>query len=149
MAAVNKVKATALLIKVGNGASPEVFTALCTINAQRGLSIAATTSETAVPDCADPDLPAWLDREKVSISADVNGAGTLHSDDLQTCYNLISGSAAVNLQIVLDVAGAVGGRTFEGAFHMTQFEVSGTKGELVNATMAFQSTGTVNCTANP
>src|SRR5690606_33512417 len=47
-----------MLIQVGDGADPEVFSAPCGLTT-RGLNFSAETSDTTVPDCDDPSLPSW------------------------------------------------------------------------------------------
>jgi hypothetical protein len=79
MAAVKHARGVKLLLKVGDGMSPEQFTALCSINASRSITGDAATNEFNIPDCADPDALAAVVREKVSTSYSVAGAGILNT----------------------------------------------------------------------
>lgn len=148
MAAVKHARGVKLLLKVGDGASPETFTAFCTINAARSLKGVATTNEFNIPDCADPDALAWVVREKVSLSYSVSGAGILNTPDVQDFADWLADEASKNCQIVVDVPSADGGVIFEGAFHLTDFEITGDRGGKMQANLTLASDGEVQVVAN-
>jgi hypothetical protein len=148
MAAVQHARGVKLLVKVGDGASPEVFTAKCTLNAARGISFSATTRDFAIPDCSDPDLIAWLAREKESLGVTVTGGGMLNTPDSDEFFDWWKSEDTKNVQIVVDVPGADGGIIFEGAFHLTEFALSGDRGGKIEATLTLQSDGEVTSEAN-
>jgi len=143
MAAVNFTRGVKLVLKVGNGASPEVFAALCTINAERGITFNAQTRDETIPDCTNPDQIAWLVREKESLSVDVTGGGMLDKANVKTMWGFFEAETATNCLIVLDDAVAANVITFTGAFQLTSFELSGNRGEKVSASMSLSSDGEV------
>ena len=148
MAAVKHARGVKLLLKVGDGASPEVFTAYCSINAARSLQGTAATNEFNIPDCDDPDALAWVTREKVSISYSVTGAGILNTPDVQDFHDWLDSITSKNCQIIVDVPSADGGVIFEGAFHLTEFQITGDRGGKIECTISLASDGTVTVTAN-
>lgn len=148
MAAVKHARGVKLLLKVGNGAVPEVFTALCSINSARGITFTAATNDFTIPDCADPDQIAWVAREKVSISVAVTGAGILNTPDVQTCYDWTTSEDSRNCQVVVDVPSGDGGVVFEGPYHMTDFGITGDKGGKQECSVTLASDGEVTCVAN-
>lgn len=148
MAQATTVRGSKLLVKLGDGTTPEQFIHNCTINNQRGIQLSANTNDTNVPDCDDPDLMAWVEREKVSLSASVTGEGTLNAPDVDIFWDWFTDADARNAKIVLDIPGASGGRIFTGAWHCTGFEVSGTRGEKVTCSITLQSSGIVVKTNN-
>jgi hypothetical protein len=148
MAAVKHARGVKLLLKVGNGASPEVFTALCTINAARSLKGTAGTNEFNIPDCLDPDQLAWIAREKVSLSYTVSGAGILNTPDVTTLTTWLAAEASKNCQIVVDVPSADGGVIFEGFFHLTDVDFSGDRGGKMECSISLASDGEVTVSAN-
>lgn len=148
MAAMKTARGTKLLFKIGDGASPENFTALCTINTQRGIAFSAAMTEQAVPDCASPDLPAWIQRFKDTLSAAVNGAGVLNTPDIDIMFAFLKDPNSRNCQFVVDVPGADGGRVFEGFFHCNEFNVTGERGPNSEATLAFASDGEISIANN-
>lgn len=148
MAKPKTARGTKLLFKIGDGESPETFTAICTINTSRGIVFSANMSEQSVPDCADPDLPAWIDRNKESLSAAVNGAGLLNTPDIDLMFEFLKDPDSRNCQFVVDVPSADGGRVFEGFFHCTQFEVTGEGAQNSTASLAFASDGEITIANN-
>ena len=53
-------------IEVGDGETPEVFSKVCGFNSIE-MSLKKDTNDTTVPDCDDPDAPAWKQRDVTSI----------------------------------------------------------------------------------
>lgn len=148
MAQATTVPGKSLLIKVGDGATPEVFTHNCSINAERGLQLSAQTNDINVPDCDDPDLMAWVEREKVSLSGQITGAGTLNAEDQDLFWDWFKSPDTKNVKVVTDIAGASGGRVFSGAFHCTNFEISGNRGEKCTCSITLQSSGEITMANN-
>lgn len=148
MAQATTVPGKSLLIKVGDGGDPETFAHNCSINAERGLQLSAQTNDVNVPDCDDPDLMAWVEREKVSLSGSINGAGTLNAPDQDLFWAWFNSSDPRNVKVITDIAGASGGRIFSGAFHCTNFEISGTRGEKVNCSITLASSGAITMANN-
>lgn len=148
MADIKHMRGLKLLLKVGNGASPEVFTAKCSINAERGISFKAGTNDNEVIDCADPEALAWLLREKTNLSCDITGAGTLNTPDVQEFFDWTTSPDAKNCQFIVDVPAADGGVIFLGAFHLTQFDITGAKGAKTQVSIALNSDGEVTCEDN-
>jgi len=144
---VKHARGVKLLIMVGDGATPEVFTAYCTVNAARSITGEAATNDFNIPDCADPDALGWLVREKVSLSYSLQGAGILNTPDVQVFTDFLADPTSRNCQIVVDVPAADGGVVFAGPFHMTKFEITGDRGSKMEATINMVSDGEVTVTA--
>ena len=141
-------RGTKLVLKVGDGANSEVFTALCTINTSRGITISSPTNEFPQIDCNNPDAVAWLLREKSSVSAAVSGAGTVNTPDVGMLFDWAASPDSRNCKIILDVPSSDGGVIFTGKFHLTEFALTGDRGAKVTATMSLASDGTLTKTAN-
>lgn len=146
MAQAKTVRGTKILVKVGDGGTPEVFAHNCSINGARSFQLSAGTNEVAVPDCDDPELMAWLVREKVSVSATVQGAGVCNTPDIELFQAWAASSDAKNCRIVVDVPGADGGGYWSGAFHCTDFTISGDRGQSSEISVTLVSTGEVTWT---
>jgi predicted secreted protein len=147
MAAVKHARGVKLLLKVGDGAVPEVFVAYCTINAARSISGEAATNDFNIPDCDDPDAMGWLAREKVSLSYSVSGAGILNTPDTEIFAEWLADPLPRNCEIIVDVLAADGGVVFAGAFHLTTFEITGDRGSKMEASISLVSDGEVTVTA--
>lgn len=148
MAAVKHARGVKLLLKVGDGNSPEVFTGLCTINTDRELAFDAATNDFAIPDCSDVDLVAWLAREKVSLSSSFTGGGTVNTPDLTRIDAFLRDPDSRNCQIVMDVPAADGGVIWEGPYHLTNWKLSGTIGAKAQGSITLASDGEVTMTVN-
>jgi len=135
-----------LVVKVGDGASPEVFTPLCTISAERGITFNAQTNDETIPNCDDPGAIAFLSREKSSLSVDVTGGGKNHKDDNKKLWDWWKSPEPKNVQVVLDDDVAANQITWEGAFHLTQYDITGAEGQKVASTMSLSSDGEVTAT---
>lgn len=145
MAAVNFTRGVKLLLKVETE-TPDTFAALCTINAERGFSITAATNEANIPDCSAPDQLSWLAREKVSLSADFTGGGMTDKSDVKKLMDWATSEDSKNCQIILDDDVADNVITFEGPFHLTQFDLTGNRGEKVTSTISLASDGEIVAT---
>lgn len=148
MAAVKHARGVKLLVKVGNGADPEVFAGICSINASRGISFSSAMNEVAIPDCTDLDKIAWLAREKTSLSVTVTGAGIANTADIEDMFDWWKSKDSKNCQVVVDVPSADGGVIFEGAYHLGEFALTGEPGDKQQFTATLSSDGEVTCTAN-
>lgn len=146
MAAVNYTRGVKLVLKVGNGASPEVFTARCTINAERGIAFNAQMRDELIPDCADLDAVAWLSREAESLSIEVTGGGMSHKNDVNLFWTWWSSGESKTCQIVLDDDTAANVITWEGLFKLPTFDLTGNRGEKVASTISLASDGEVTAT---
>lgn len=141
MAQVNYTRGVNLVLKVGNDESPEVFTPLCTINAQRGISFSANVREETVPDCDNPDLPGWILREAESFSMAFEGGGMLHKPNVKAMWDWKGLSKTC--QVVLHDDDPANVITFEGRFILTEFEVTGEAAGKAQATLRLASDGEI------
>lgn len=144
MALVKTINGQKLLVQIGDGGSPsETFAADCLINTDRGIQFSADANEFIVPDCDDPDAPAWKERTKDGLDATVTGAGMLHTSSVETWFDWFKSADTKNVRVKVDVTGANGGGYWQGAFHLTAFEISGARNEKATASVTLASSGSV------
>lgn len=125
-------------IQVGDGASPEVFSIPCGLTS-KGFNQSASTQETTVPDCDDPDAPAFVERGIDAISGEISGEGVLDRNALSNIWQPWFISAAPrNCRIY--PAGLTGGH-YEGAFVLTSLNTTAARGQKVNLSATMQSDG--------
>lgn len=143
-------RASQLILLLGDGATPEVFTAPCGLNS-KGINFSKEMNDTPVPDCDDPDAPAWTERAVTSLSASVAGEGILSMGDLDTWidFNESTISRSAQIVIVVDAPNAALGGMWEGKFLMSSFEVNGELGNKIQTTIELQSDGPVLWTPTP
>lgn len=148
--ALNPVKhahGTQLLIMVGDGATPEVFKAFCTVNAARNVVGEVSTNDFNIPDCDNMEAVGWLVREKVALQYTAQGAGILNTPDVQEFADWLVEPNPRHCQIIVDVPAADGGVIFDGNFHLTHFEITGNRGGKMEATVNIISDGIITVTA--
>lgn len=131
-----------LLFKLGDGASPEVFTSFCSITAKT-LQHQGTENTFDIPNCEDPDEIAWLISEIQNKRILINGSGTLNTPDYDEFYEWWDSGEARNAQAVIDVPSADGGRILEGAWKLPSFELTGNRGEKMNVSISVGSDGPI------
>lgn len=147
MAAIKTTRWSKLVLKVGNNASPEAFTALCSINAARGITFSTTLTEDTIPDCDDMEAVMWMIREKASISVEVTGGGKVDKANVKTFVDWAKDKDTRTCQIVLDDDVAANVITFEGEFHLENFSMTGDPGSpTVSGEIALKSSGEVEGT---
>ena len=126
------------VIQLGNGATPEVFSAPCGFT-ERSVEIKAETASTAVPDCDDGDAPAWNDTGVKSLSASVNGQGVLSQGAHPLWRAWVLSGEPKNVRVLFNGSADVG--YYEGAAVLTSFKLDGAFGEKTKATVALESSG--------
>ena len=132
---------TKLYLKIVDGGSPEVFSHPCLINAERGVAFRSSTNDVVVPDCTNPDDPAWRELVKDALNVGLNGAGIMDNtvENYQAYTEWWKLDEARNVQIWVDTLGY-----WSGAFKLTEWEITGNRGEKINASITLESDGIVS-----
>ncbi|MFN3746703.1 MAG: phage tail tube protein [Hyphomicrobiaceae bacterium] len=143
MAQVQTLNGTQLLVQVGDGADPEVFAHDCLINTDRGIQFSADQNRQVVPDCEDPDTPAWSELSLDGLSAVINGAGMLHTPSVAGWFAWFTSGASKNVRVRVNAAAAAGGGYWAGRFKLTDFEVTGARNEKSTVSVTLGSDGPV------
>lgn len=144
MAEANTIRGDQILIKVGDGADPEVFTADCLINTTRSLEFSAEGNRVAIPDCAALSDPNWTKFIKSELSATVSGAGVLHLPNVQDYFDWLKSPDPKNVQIEVGILSDTLGGYFTGPFQCTSFTpADGEKGNLANCSIGLESDGEI------
>lgn len=145
MALATTVPFSKFKVLLGNGATPEVFSAPCGLTAN-SIAFSKDTNSTVVPDCADPDAAGWVERDVVSNSATITGSGVMATESLATWRTAFEAGVSVNARVQVDVPAPAGGY-WSGAFHVTRFEPGGTRGNRASVAITMESDGAVVWTA--
>lgn len=132
-----------LLIQFGDGAQPEVFAHSCTINTSQDFTIEATTVDATEPDCENPDAPGWVLRAVDTLSAGVNGAGTMDPVSFGVLRDVSLTGEPLNVRVLLDLPSAQGGGHFAGSYVITSLGIAKEGKGFVSCTIALQSNGKV------
>lgn len=128
MAQVKSLKFAEQVLMLGDGATPtEVFAAPCGFESLT-LTVNIETNTTNLPDCDDPDLPAWLVSDEVSKQMVAAGNGTLDTDSMQIWRDWLMEGGEKNVRWVTSGTAANGGGYFSAPAILTTFEESGERG---------------------
>lgn len=121
------IAGTKLLILVGDGASPEVFSAPCGLTNQT-FTLTSAVGSTVVPFCDDPEAAAWDTKEVTSLSAQVTGQGVMAVESFAVWNNWFLNGVAKNAHVKLDDPGL---GHYEGPWVLSNFKLTGTRGQKV------------------
>lgn len=136
MALVSTIKGTQVRIMIGDGESPETFAHPCMINMERSTNWDTSGQDEEIPDCSDPDAMAWNLHTKTGIKGTISGAGKLDSASITTFWDWLISDDAKNVRVEYSDAYQV-----EGAWKLTQFNVTGTRGQVAEASLTLVSHG--------
>lgn len=144
MAQPTVIVGTKLLILVGDGATPEVFGQPCGLTT-RGFDLAASTNSTLIPDCDDPEAPAWEAKDVNALSATISGSGVMAIEAFPTWNDWFMNAQSKNIQIKLDDP-ALG--YWQGSFIMSAAKFSGVRGQKVNIDVTMVNDGAITFVDN-
>ena len=130
------------LVYFGDGADPEVFGKICGFNSI-SLQIEKDTNDVTIPDCDDPDAPAWRATDVLSIAWSAEFEGIMAKEAEPTLWAAVNSANATNIQIRL-VGFGTGGATpdlvFSGAAHIGA-TISGERGNKYQISVAATGDG--------
>ena len=138
-----------LVLQLGNGATPEVFTASCTINTTRALDLSASASTTELADCVTPSNPAVVVRQIKSTDIKFTGAGIADAPSILAIVQWLQSGASKNVKVIQNRTGAQGGFTVTGAMVITAMNLAGMRGDMQTFTATFEGNGAYTIVANP
>jgi predicted secreted protein len=140
MAQATTIKFSKFRVLLGDGASPEVFTAPCGFNS-RSLKRTKGTNEIDIPDCSDEDAPAWVGREVKSLDWSVSGEGVLAAEAVAAWEDFFDSIDSRHVQIEIEFPAPVGTITMNGSAHLTNYEVNGERGGKVQLSIELVGDG--------
>ncbi|TWF42204.1 phage tail tube protein [Neorhizobium alkalisoli] len=109
-----------LLIKIGDGADPEVFTNLCGLKT-RSFNMSATEIDTTIPSCTNPGGPVQKTSRPGISNRTFTGSGNFVSSAASKVFmDHVRASEQFNAQVIVP-----GDGTYEGAWMVTDYSFSG------------------------
>ncbi|AGB71031.1 MULTISPECIES: phage tail tube protein [Rhizobium] len=109
-----------LLIKIGDGADPEVFTNLCGLKT-RSFNMSANEVDTTIPSCTNPGGPVQKTSRPGIANRTFTGSGNFVSSAASDVFmNHVRASEAFNAQVIVP-----GDGTYQGSWMVTDFSFSG------------------------
>lgn len=133
-----------LLIQFSDGEEPAEWAHSCTINSSQDFTIEATTTDASAPNCEDPDAPNWVLRSVDTLSANVNGAGTMDPVSYGVLRTKMLSGEPFAVRVTLGgLTSLMGGGHFEGNYVMTNLGLAKEGKGYVSSTVALQSDGEI------
>lgn len=142
MARPTTIKGSKFLIELGDGASPETFDAPCALTT-KAINFTATTNDTNVPDCDDPDAATWTERVVAALSAGITGSGTLAMESLVTWRAWFLSGLEKNIRVHIVDDNNVDPGYFAMSAVLTTFNLGANQGELATIEIGADSNGEV------
>lgn len=139
MAKPTTVRFGRFLIKLATVAAPTVFVAPCGFTS-KSLVLSKNLEEITIPDCDNPDDPAWVGRDVSSLSASVSGDGVLAEESVEVWLNAFNSTVPVPVEIELLLSGGAS-VTWTGNMHLANLTVGGEQGGRVTISVEMQSDG--------
>lgn len=133
----------ALLVKIGDGASPEVFSNLCGLNS-KAMTINNSSIDVTTPDCSTPGGALWTETLNGLKNVTITGDGFFEDSASELRMNTIA-MAADNVGNFTVTVPAFG--TYAGAFRIASLEFGGETEGGVTYSLSLESTGAVTFTA--
>ena len=129
MAQAKSLKFAEQVVMLGDGATPtELFAAPCGTT-ELTLDVNIETNTTNVPDCTDPDLPAWLVSDEVSKQMVITMSGTLDRDAKIEWEEWLMAGGEKNVRWVTTGNLAAGGGYYQAPGILSQFQYQGQRGQ--------------------
>ncbi len=133
-------KGSDFIVKVGNGATPEVFTALA---GQVSANVSSSADRIDTSNKADGAYGSSL-AGKLNVSVSVSGITDWDDDMLQRIESQYTARNRINLEITQ----STGARKEAGAFAILSFELTGDDNDVQKYSVNFQSVGALTITQN-
>lgn len=143
MATINPVLGARILVKVGDGASPEVFAHPAVINTSRAVTGTVNVEVDELVDLADQSAVAQTARRARSVDWKIDGAGLIDTTDTITWFQWLNNAEAKNI-VVTD-----GNFQISGPFILTSFSVTSDRTKLAECSITLECAGPVAVTAAP
>lgn len=145
MAKPTTLAAGDFVIKLETSEGSGVFSAPCGLTS-KGFNQTATTQETVVPDCDDPDAPASVERAIDALSAEISGSGVLAMGSRNTWETWYRSGLKKKCRVYLDTTLANSGGYWEGYFVLTAFNTGAQRGQKVTVEVTMASDGDITWT---
>lgn len=125
-------------VLLGDGASPEVFTAPCGFTS-KSLALSKNLTDVNLPDCDDPDAPAWVGRDVESLTASITGEGVMAAESVDTWMDAFEDTDSVNVKVEIELPLVT--YTYTGRMHLSSLTFGAEQGGRVTANVEMQSDG--------
>lgn len=125
-------------VLLGNGASPEVFAAPCGFTS-KSLALSKNLTDVNLPDCDDPDAPAWVGRDVESLTASITGEGVMAAESADDWMDAFESTESISVKVEIEFPLVTW--TYTGKMHISSMTLSAEQGGRVTNNVEMQSDG--------
>lgn len=119
-------------------ATPGTYAAPCGFTS-KSLALSKNLSDINLPDCDNPDAPAWVGRDVESLTASITGEGVMAQESADTWMDAYESTNSVNVKV--EIAMPTTTWTYTGKMHLSSLTLSAEQGGRVQANVEMQSDG--------
>lgn len=142
MASTGQQVGRLLLVKIGDGGSPETFSALCGITSTT-FTLSANDIDTTIPDCADPSATPQKTGTPGIKQRQFQGSGKFVAGANSSAFiQHVIDATSFNAEVVVPGLGS-----FQGPWYVTNFDFSGKIEGNMDFTATFMAGGPLTFTA--
>ena len=138
MAAPVTVKFGKFRVLLGDGSSPINYVAPCGFTS-KSLVLSKNLTDVNIPDCDDPDAPAWVGRDVQSITASVTGEGVMAAESAETWMVAFEDTDSVPVRIEIEFP--LQTYVYTGLMHLSSMTLGAEAGGRVTNNVEMQSDG--------
>lgn len=143
MAAPTTARFGKFRVLLGDGASPEQFVAPCGFTS-KSLELSKNLTDVNLPDCDDPDAPAWVGRDVESLTAAINGEGVMAAESIEAWMEAYESTESVNVKVEIELPLVT--YTYTGRMHVATMTLGAEQGGRVTNNVSMQSDGALTRT---
>lgn len=134
-------------VLLGDNETPVVYTAPCGFTS-KSLNLTKNLSDLNLPDCDDPDAPAWVGRDVESLSASISGEGVLASESVSVWLDAYHDVESVPVKVEIEFS-STETITYTGNMHISSLEIGAQQGGRATLNVSMESDGELVKTVSP
>ncbi len=127
-----------LRILIGDSNSPIQYVAPCGFTS-KSLTLSKNLTDVNLPDCDDPDAPAWVGRDVESLTASITGEGVMAAESVETWMTAFEDTDSVPVKVEIELPAIT--YTYTGLMHVANVVFGAEQGGRITANVELQSDG--------
>lgn len=138
MAAPTTARFGKFRVLIGDSASPINYTAPCGFTS-KSLVLSKNLTDVNIPDCDDPDDPAWVGRDVESLTASITGEGVMAYESIERWMLAFEDVDSVPIKIEIEFPLVT--YVYTGLMHLSSLTMGAEAGGRITANVEMQSDG--------
>lgn len=138
MAAPTTARFGKFRVLLGDSGSPIVYSAPCGFTS-KSLVLTKNLTDVNLPDCDNPDDPAWVGRDVESLSASITGEGVMAAESAETWFQAFEDVDSVPAKVEIEFPLVT--YVYTGLMHIATMTLGAEQGGRVTNNVEMQSDG--------